>query len=317
MILVAIGIFFIGNDELNEYNQNSNYSDEYMKINTDPIFSYTPIPKEVKEKMLGFSMPENIPISFDELSYLTLSYYGFDGNTHVGEMIVNKRVAADVVDIFKEIYEKIINDKKIIDRYENIRKFEDKTGGWAYHDLNHIKRVEKIIDNVLNKLDFDEEFIYKEKIACVLHDTGAILGKENHAYRSYLFAKDYFINNDIKFDDINLILDAIKNHSDGFETDNLYGIILIFADKLDMTKERLSSSGKKVKGNKEYSHVNDIDITIENNNLKINFITDGEVNLKEINEYYFTKKIFKGVESFSNKLDLKYIMLMDNKKWKI
>ena len=91
-----------------------------------------------------------------------------------------------VIIMFKEIYEKIINDKEIIARYENIRKFEDKTGGWAYHDLNHIKRVEKIIDNVLNKLEFDEEFIYKEKIACILHDTGAILGKENHAYRSYL-----------------------------------------------------------------------------------------------------------------------------------
>ena len=63
--------------------------------------------------------------------------------------------------MLKEIYEKIVNDKKIIDRYENIRKFEDETGGWAYHDFNHIKRVEKIIDNVLNKLDFDEEFIYK------------------------------------------------------------------------------------------------------------------------------------------------------------
>ena len=219
--------------------------------------------------------------------------------------------------MFKEIYEKIINDKKIIDRYENIKKFEDETGGRAYHDLEHIKRVEKIIDNVLNKLEFDEDFIYKEKIACILHDTGAILGKENHAYRSYLFAKDYFSNNDIEFDDIDLILDAIRNHSDGFETDNLYGIILIFADKLDMTKERLSIHGEKVKGNREYSHVNDISITIENNMLKINFITDGKINLKEINEYYFTKKIFKGVESFSNRLNLKYIMLIDNKKWKI
>lgn len=53
-------------------------------------------------------MTKNIPISFDELSYLTLSYYGFDANTHLGEMIVNKEVASDVVDIFKEIYEKNI-----------------------------------------------------------------------------------------------------------------------------------------------------------------------------------------------------------------
>ena len=219
--------------------------------------------------------------------------------------------------MIKEIYEKIINDKKIIDRYENIKKFEDETGGWAYHDLNHIKRVEKIIENVLTKLEFNEEFIYKEKIACILHDTGAISGKENHAYRSYLFAKDYFNFNNIDFDDIDLILDAIKNHSDGFDTKNLYGLILIFADKLDMTKERISLSGKKVIGNKEYSHVNDIDITIENNILRINFITDGTINLKEINEYYFTKKIFKGISYFSNKLNLKYIVLMDNNKWSI
>ncbi len=53
-------------------------------------------------------MPEDVPIDFDELSYLTLSYYGFDGNTHVGEMIINKEVASEVVDIFKEIYEKSI-----------------------------------------------------------------------------------------------------------------------------------------------------------------------------------------------------------------
>lgn len=146
MILVAIGIFFIGNDELNEYNQNSNYSDEYMKINTDPIFSYTPIPEEVKEKMLGFSMPENIPISFDELSYLTLSYYGFDGNTHVGEMIVNKRVAADVVDIFKEIYEKKypIDKIKLIDEYNAIDELsmnDNNSSSFCYRTIKNTNIV--------------------------------------------------------------------------------------------------------------------------------------------------------------------------------
>lgn len=219
--------------------------------------------------------------------------------------------------MYKEIYEKITNDKKIIDRYNNIKKFEDETGGWAYHDLNHIKRVEKIVDNVLKRLNFDEDFIYKEKIACILHDTGAILGKENHAYRSFLFARDYFIDNNIEFDEKDLILDAIKNHSDGFDENNLYGTILIFSDKLDMTKERLSDYGKRVKGNKEYSHVNKININIEKNFLEINFITDGKVNLKDINEYYFTKKIFKAIRSFSDKLNLKYKVLLDGKKWNI
>ena len=54
-------------------------------------------------------------------------------------------------------------------------------------------------------------------------------------------------------------------------------------------------------------------------NKNVNKINNIDINsiLKEINEYYFTKKIFKGVESFSNKLDLKYILLMDNKEWKI
>ncbi|WP_286315684.1 hypothetical protein [Romboutsia ilealis] len=79
-----------------------------MKVDPTPTFSYSPIPEDIKEKILGLSMPEDVPIDFYELSYLTLSYYDFDGNTHVGEMIVNKEVASEVVDIFKEIYEKSI-----------------------------------------------------------------------------------------------------------------------------------------------------------------------------------------------------------------
>ena len=37
--------------------------------------------------------------------------------------------------------------------------------------------------------------------------------------------------------------------------------------------------------------------------------------LKEVNEYYFTKKVFKAIESFSNKMNLKYKILIDNKTW--
>jgi hypothetical protein len=39
--------------------------------------------------------------------------------------------------------------------------------------------------------------------------------------------------------------------------------------------------------------------------------------MKEINNYYFTDKIFKAIEAFSKKTNLKYYILMDNKPWKL
>ena len=85
----------------------------------EPIFSYSEISTDIKNKMLGSSMPKNEPISFDDLSYLKLTYYGFDEKTHIGEMIVNKDVAEEVVEIFKELYmEKYPIEKiKLIDEY--------------------------------------------------------------------------------------------------------------------------------------------------------------------------------------------------------
>jgi hypothetical protein len=65
--------------------------------------------------MRGKSMPiaDDVQIKFSELSYLKLTYYGFDGESHNGEMVVNKKVAQDVVDIFKELYEKKFPIEKI------------------------------------------------------------------------------------------------------------------------------------------------------------------------------------------------------------
>ena len=94
-------------------------SDIVKTVPKEPIFSYSEISTDIKNKMLGSSMPKNEPISFDDLSYLKLTYYGFDEKTHIGEMIVNKDVAEEVVEIFKELYmEKYPIEKiKLIDEY--------------------------------------------------------------------------------------------------------------------------------------------------------------------------------------------------------
>lgn len=217
----------------------------------------------------------------------------------------------------EEIYEKLYTDEEIIARYNEVEIYEKNNKGGAYHNFEHVKNVIAIVEQILTELDFDEQFIYKAKIACVLHDIGANEGKVGHANRSYEFAKNYFEKHNINFENIDLVLEAIRIHNNGFDTTNIFAASLILADKLDVKKSRISEEGKKVIGNRQYSHINDITLKIENQTLKINFITDGEIDLKEINEYYFTEKIFKAIEAFSNKLKLKYLIFLDNEEWKI
>lgn len=124
-ILNILGVYFINQDNNNnKYTKdiitNSDSVDNIVKKEDKTVFSYSEIPDNIKEKMLGLSMPYDEPLSFNELRYLKLSYYGFDNETHTGEMIVNKEVASEVVDIFKELYDKKYPIEKIalIDEYQ-------------------------------------------------------------------------------------------------------------------------------------------------------------------------------------------------------
>lgn len=215
----------------------------------------------------------------------------------------------------KEIYEALNLDNEILKIYKEIENKEIKEGCWAFHNFEHIKNVSKIAEKLLKDLNFDEITIYKCKIACLLHDIGVLQGKEEHAQRSCEYAIKLFENKNWKFEDLESVLDAIKNHSAGFETDNIVGLALILADKLDIKKRRISELGKEVKGNRQYAHIEDITINIKNNILTINFITDGQMIMKEVNSYYFTEKVFKAIEAFAQKLNLEYYILIDNKIW--
>jgi hypothetical protein len=45
------------------------------------------------------------PVRVDQLRYLTMSFHGFDGRVHTGEMLVNAEVAQPVVDVFKQLFD--------------------------------------------------------------------------------------------------------------------------------------------------------------------------------------------------------------------
>ncbi len=59
------------------------------------------VPPEVVARS---SWHEGCPVTLDELSYITVSHFGFDGRAHTGEMIVNATAAADVIGVFAELF---------------------------------------------------------------------------------------------------------------------------------------------------------------------------------------------------------------------
>ncbi|PCI78026.1 hypothetical protein COB21_01660 [Candidatus Aerophobetes bacterium] len=63
----------------------------------------SPITPEVSEKMTH-SWQNNNPIPLQDLCYIQLNHWGFDGCVHEGEIIVHKSVAGEVTEIFEELF---------------------------------------------------------------------------------------------------------------------------------------------------------------------------------------------------------------------
>ncbi len=213
--------------------------------------------------------------------------------------------------MLKEIFD---NDW-IKEIYNKVDEFEKNNKAWAHHDYNHVIRVAEIARKLAEKLKYNNEIIEDIKIACILHDIGCINGKENHAYRSYIMAKEYLEHKKINLRNKDIILEAIKDHSNGFESNNIVTLILLVADKLDIDKRRIAKQGYFIEGMRQLQYINSIEIDIENQVLKINFIIDNQLNSKELEKFYFMKKVQKGVKAFCIKNKLNYLFMKNGQKW--
>ncbi len=63
--------------------------------------------------------PARCPVAIGDLSQVEVTYVGFDGRAHRGELVVHADVAADVVDVFAALYEERfpIERMRLIDEY--------------------------------------------------------------------------------------------------------------------------------------------------------------------------------------------------------
>lgn len=66
--------------------------------------SVSPISAEIRARM-GGTLVDGCPVGVDDLRYLTLSFHGFDGRVHTGELVIHRDEADDVVGIFAQLFD--------------------------------------------------------------------------------------------------------------------------------------------------------------------------------------------------------------------
>lgn len=213
------------------------------------------------------------------------------------------------------MFNQIAKDSYITGIYNEISCVESDFKIYCKHSQSHINNVVKTVSDTLTCLDYSQEIIEDAKIAAVLHDIGCIEGKDHHAERSYKMAKKYLKANKIKLNNQKMVLDAIKNHSDGFETNNIITLAIIFADKIDLTKNRLNKLGYAMTGVRQMAHINEVKVSTANNCLSIQFVLDKNFDREEFETFYFIPKMFKAISSFAKKVGLKPVVLLDDNEW--
>ena len=146
---------------------------------------------------------------------------------------------------------------------------------WDYyvvcHGKYHALFVADTIEYLLKSLSYDARTIEIGKIAGLLHDIGCIVGRWNHASMSAAIVTVWLEASQVLLpEEKNIIIQAIKDHSEGKDLSSAVGAALLFADKIDCSKKRNLSPEPNHVRYKELSIIDDVEVNISEKILTIN-----------------------------------------------
>ncbi|MGV1050237.1 MAG: M15 family metallopeptidase [Solirubrobacterales bacterium] len=64
----------------------------------------SPLPADVRQRMTGASWHRGCPVGLDDLRLLALTYWGFDGEVHLGRLVVNRDAARPLLAAMRSLY---------------------------------------------------------------------------------------------------------------------------------------------------------------------------------------------------------------------
>lgn len=101
-------------------------SQQELRYTLDENFYYEPLSDNLRRYITGVSYPaqaedgQEPEITLDELRYIHILHYNFDGNAVEGELICNEAIAQDLIEIFYELYRNEYQLERVllIDEYD-------------------------------------------------------------------------------------------------------------------------------------------------------------------------------------------------------
>ena len=150
--LLAISMYAGGNGAIgaNAVNNATPGVAETVSVESrvNDAFYISPITDEIFARIYGKSFKKDCTLPREDLRYLHVLHKDLQGNDHEGEMIVNKHIAEDVLDILKQLYEVgyPIEKIRLVDEYDAVDEAsmeDNNSSAFNFRFISHTTRVSK------------------------------------------------------------------------------------------------------------------------------------------------------------------------------
>ena len=214
------------------------------------------------------------------------------------------------------LYEKLLKEEYVVNLYNGIENNRRIPISHGFHHINNVLNYCKVLAELFNLNEEEMETLFT---SAVMHDVAQAFLQPNHAYNGSVIVKEMLeYNESIDPDyikskvDIDRVCNIIKNHGGKKieEYEDVLSSLLILADKLDITKDRLRPRYKDIDFLWFMESIEKIDIELEDKVLKIIINTNEDKSFDELNTKGGLDKILKILDIFDNRFNLKHEVIV-------
>ena len=216
------------------------------------------------------------------------------------------------------LYEKLLNEEYVVNLYNGIENNSRIPISHGFHHINNVLNYCKKLADIFKLNNKEKEELFT---SAVMHDVAQAFLQPNHAHNGAFIVKEMLENNEsidpsyIKSKvDIDRVCNIIKNHGGKKreEYEDVLSCLLILADKLDITKDRLRPRYKEFDSLFFMKNIEKIDIELENKMLKIIIVTNEKISFLELNKNGCLNKLLKILDLFDDKFNLVHEIIVNN-----